>query len=116
MVNRVPGHELPARDQFQVAERDVLFVAVLEHHALPAQNPAMRLPPEQDVLADPVARRVAGVGNFFLEVAIHQPSRTDRAPGLRPLAFLESRLDRPAASGPALPSFIKWDVPLRKKV
>ena len=114
MVDRVPGHQLPARDEFQIPKRDVLPIAILEPHTLPSRRPAMRFPPKQDVLADPIARRVSGVGNFFLEVAIHQPSRTDRPPGLRALALLESRLDRLAASGPALHSLVERNVPLRE--
>lgn len=88
-MNGIPPHVLTPRDGLKVFNLDVSLVAVLEDNEFITWHFAVVLFPEHDVNHAPVARRVARVGHFLLEVAVKIPEGAYRLPSMRLLAFLE---------------------------
>jgi hypothetical protein len=108
-VNGVAQHQLAARKQLEIFNRDVVFLLVFERDDMPWRNGTVSLLPGQDVDPYPVARRVSGIGNLALEVAVFaDPRRADGLPSLRFPAGFELSLGHPprSPSGPAQ-SFVR---------
>lgn len=98
-MDGVAQHQLAARKQLEVFERGVVFLPVLERDDVTRRYGAMSLLPCEDVDPDPVSRRISGVGDFALQVAVFaDPCCTDGFPGLRLLARFELRLSHPPRS------------------
>ena len=89
-MNRIAQHQFLARYFLQVLDGDILFVLVLKHNDLALANAAMVFLPKKDVLSFPIARRIAGVSYFTLQIAVRIGAcRSDRLPVNGTLAFFE---------------------------
>ena len=112
-VDAVPPHVFASRDKLQILQPDVLFVPVLEAQAMARRDGPVRLLPEQNVNANPIARRVAGCSHLLLQVAIHRARGADGYvfPSGRALALFELCFRGPSARLPTFHPFVGGDVP-----
>ena len=111
-MDGVAPHVFAPRDNFKILQPDILFVSVLEAQAMAGRDGPVRLLPEQDVNANPIARRVAGIRHLLSQIPVRvREDGPDGFPGMRPPALLELCFRGPAARLPTFYPFVRGDVP-----
>ncbi|KUM43704.1 hypothetical protein AR540_18130 [Pseudomonas sp. EpS/L25] len=75
-MDGVAAHTLGAADQLKIVQGDVSLVAIPEAQAVTGRHGTVGLYPQKDVHTNPVARGIAGIGHFSLEVALLAQAQT----------------------------------------